>query len=133
MTISAKKYAQSLLEVSSGKSPEEVTKQITKLLAIMAENGDAGEMRNLPAAFEKLWNEHNDISVVEVTTAFALDASAQAEIRQYVTQKLQATNLEMNTQVDPSILGGVLIRQADKVYDGSLRTRLYELKNRLLK
>jgi F-type H+-transporting ATPase subunit delta len=37
----------------------------------------------------------------------------------------------METAVDPSIIGGIVVRMGDKLIDGSTRARLIDLKRRL--
>jgi F-type H+-transporting ATPase subunit delta len=67
----------------------------------------------------------------QVTTAVALDAAQ----RQAVSQKLaQITQKEvlLETQVDPTILGGLVVRINHTVLDGSLRGQLVRLRQELI-
>jgi F-type H+-transporting ATPase subunit delta len=67
----------------------------------------------------------------QVTTAVALDAAQ----RQAVSQKLaQITQKEvlLETQVDPAILGGLVVRINHTVLDGSLRGQLARLRQELI-
>lgn len=51
-----------------------------------------------------------------------------------VTDRLAAMThrqVKIETQVDPSIIGGIVVRMGDKLIDGSARARLQELKRRL--
>jgi F-type H+-transporting ATPase subunit delta len=67
----------------------------------------------------------------QVTTAVALDAAQ----RQAVSQKLaQITQKEvlLETQVDPAILGGLVVRINHTVLDGSLRGQLVRLRQELI-
>ena len=67
---------------------------------------------------------------VEVTTAVPVDADVDDEIRARVQS---ATGLEarISKRVDPSILGGLVLRIGDVIVDGSLRGRLGQLATRL--
>jgi F-type H+-transporting ATPase subunit delta len=68
---------------------------------------------------------------VQVTTAVALDTAQ----RQAVTQKLgQMTQKEvlLETRVDPSILGGLVVRINHLVLDGSLQGQLARLRQELV-
>jgi F-type H+-transporting ATPase subunit delta len=67
----------------------------------------------------------------QVTTAVALDTAQ----RQAVSQKLaQITQKEvlLETQVDPAILGGLVVRINHTVLDGSLRGQLARLRQELI-
>ncbi len=133
MKITAKKYAESLLDVSEGKSKAEATKQVESLLRIMHENGDMKKTSIMIEHFVNLWNEKNSTSVVEVCTATEADKKTKKTLKAYIQKKLNAENVEMKLNIDKSILGGVIIKEGDRVFDGSVRTRLYELKNKLVK
>ena len=65
-----------------------------------------------------------------LTTAEPLDATAQAGL----ATKLSAfvgRQVQMETQVDPAIIGGVVARIGDQLIDGSVRGRLESLRRRL--
>jgi F-type H+-transporting ATPase subunit delta len=65
-----------------------------------------------------------------VTTAVALSDQDGAAIEARLSAMTgQAVKMEM--AVDPSIIGGVVVRMGDKLIDGSTRARLLDLKRRL--
>jgi F-type H+-transporting ATPase subunit delta len=67
---------------------------------------------------------------IQVVSAQPLSDSALAGIRDQLARDLQITPI-LETAVDPSLLGGVRIRVGDTVYDGSLRSRLTQLRSRV--
>ena len=69
-------------------------------------------------------------SSAEITSALPLTESEQASVKQDVLSKIgdQAT---VAFRVDPSILGGLIIRVGDKVIDNSVAGQLDELRQRL--
>ncbi len=133
MKISAKKYAEALLVSLEGKGEKEVSRQIGVLLDLMKANGDKKKTTMLVKYFSELWDAKNNISVVDVTTALPMDKSTQKHVREYVKDKFQTEKVEINMSVDAKVLGGVLIRKNDKVYDGSLKTRLSDFQKSILK
>lgn len=133
MKITAKKYAQALLESVEGKSKKEAEEQIKKLIALMYENGDMKQGDKLVDEFVSCWDKVHGITEVEVTTASELNSSSKKSIEKYAKTKFKSEKIEMTEKVDEKILGGVVLRSEDKVYDASVKTRLYELKKSLNK
>lgn len=68
----------------------------------------------------------------EVTSARPLDAS---QLSQIITalEKLSGKKVAVTQREDPNLLGGVVARLGDTVYDGSLRTQLRTLRDELTK
>lgn len=67
---------------------------------------------------------------VQVISARALTAQATENIQRQLAQTLPFQPV-IEARVDPSLLGGLIIRVGDTVYDGSLRTRLKQLRTRM--
>jgi F-type H+-transporting ATPase subunit delta len=67
---------------------------------------------------------------IQVTSARALDARAEGNIRTRLAESLHFDPI-LETRVDPSLLGGIVIRVGDTVYDSSLATRIKQLREQL--
>lgn len=67
---------------------------------------------------------------VQVTTAVPLEGSVRQAVEAALRETLSAQPI-LETHVDPAILGGLVIRVGDTVYDGSVRNRLKQLRARL--
>jgi F-type H+-transporting ATPase subunit delta len=69
----------------------------------------------------------NGIEVAKVTTAFPitpdLEAKVLAKIKEFSTSKITIENI-----IDPSIIGGFILRIGDQQYNASVANRLQELK-----
>jgi F-type H+-transporting ATPase subunit delta len=91
-------------------------------------------MRTLPG-IAKLLREMTDrkkgLVRAEVVTAAPLSEAYYARLQQQL-EKLTGRKVVLDHREDPSILAGVVTRIGDTVYDGSLQTRLNELKHSLL-
>jgi F-type H+-transporting ATPase subunit delta len=66
-----------------------------------------------------------------VTSAQPLDPATRAQV-QAALEKRTGKKVVLTTGVDPSLIGGIVARVGDLVLDGSLRTRLATLQNRIL-
>ncbi|MCI8960543.1 MAG: F0F1 ATP synthase subunit delta [Lachnospiraceae bacterium] len=75
--------------------------------------------------------EYKRIGTVFVSSAMELRAEQRARLEEKLLATTSYASLEMNYQVDPSLIGGIVVRIGDHVVDGSIRTRLYGLKKEL--
>jgi len=67
---------------------------------------------------------------VQIKTAMPLSDQSRDRIRQRLAESLPFEPI-LETQVDPSLLGGIVIRVGDTVYDSSLATRVTQLRDRI--
>ena len=70
---------------------------------------------------------------MKVTSAVSLSDEQKARIEKRVLETTAYVSLETSYTVDPSLLGGLVIRIGDRVVDSSVKTHLEELKRDLLK
>ncbi|WP_290784511.1 F0F1 ATP synthase subunit delta [Halomonas sp.] len=88
--------------------------------------------RRLPALgaiadqFERLRAGHEQRVDVTVVSAFELDDKQQQKLSGALKKRLNR-EISITTQVDPKLLGGVILRAGDTVIDGSVRGRLNRL------
>ena len=82
------------------------------------------------AATKRLADERDGRRQAEITTAIPLDTAAQARITADVAGALGMT-LAPTFTVDPNIIGGLIVRVGDTVYDQSIATSLVRLGSRL--
>jgi F-type H+-transporting ATPase subunit delta len=93
----------------------------------------SGRGRDLPAIIDRLVERaanSKDLSVAEVRSAVALSADQQDRLKAALAN---ATGKQVTVKVvvDPSVVGGLVATVGDTVIDGSVRTRVDQLKSRL--
>ncbi|MCE9662114.1 F0F1 ATP synthase subunit delta [Halomonas sp. M5N1S17] len=96
--------------------------------------GDKGRLSALGAIaeqFERLRADHEKRIDVTVVTAYALDDKQQNKLAGALKKRLNR-EISITTQVDPKLLGGVVLRAGDTVIDGSVRGRLNRLSEALI-
>ena len=76
--------------------------------------------------FDQYKADHEQSVDVEILSAFELEPSAQQDLAEVLSKKLER-EVKVESKVDRSLLGGVLIRAGDLVIDGSVRGRLNKL------
>ncbi len=92
----------------------------------LAENKRLPLLPQVSALFDEFKANREKSVEVEVSSAFALDASIEEKLAKALSGKLER-EVNVNTVVDKDLIGGVLIRAADVVIDGSIRGRLNKL------
>jgi F-type H+-transporting ATPase subunit delta len=94
---------------------------------------DRRRMRVLPA-IAQLLRELNDkkkgLLRAEVVTASPLSDSYFTRLQQQL-ERMTGRKVAIDKREDPSLIAGVITRIGDTVYDGSLRSRLHEIKHAL--
>lgn len=94
------------------------------------------ERHRMPAIFrirdryEQLWDEENKRLPVSVTSATALDEGTVASIGDRIAQSTGQT-VELASNVDPDILGGIVLRVGNVILDASIRNRLDQLRKQV--
>lgn len=113
-----------LLAVADKAGYDAVTR---KFLGLLAANRRAGDLPGVIAAFEQLHARHSGVVAAEVVSALALTASQLEGVRTALRTSL-GRDPELETRVDPSILGGLKVRVGSRLFDASLRTKLDQMK-----
>ena len=93
----------------------------------------SGRGRDLPAIIDRLVAraaDSKDAAVAEVRSAVALTAD-QTDRLKAALANATGRNVNVKVVVDPSVLGGLVATVGDTVIDGTVRTRLDQLKSRL--
>jgi F-type H+-transporting ATPase subunit delta len=81
--------------------------------------------------FRRLVNEHRGVELAQIKTARPID-QRQREVIAARLSTLTGKRVEVEAEVDPSILGGVVAHVGDNVIDGSIRGRLERLHRALM-
>lgn len=100
---------------------------IPKLAAYLIDNKRTKEADLLVYDIEKAL-AHTGMVVAHVASAHELDASTSQAIEKLLQSKYGTSDLAMQTNVDESLLGGVLVRVAGDELDGSLKRSINRLK-----
>lgn len=96
---------------------------------------DRGRLRHVPEVAEayEAMNEARSGKVrAEVTTAAPVGSGYLSELERALAE-VTGKQVVLNHKTDPSLIGGVVTRIGDKVFDGSVKNRLAELKDELLR
>lgn len=109
---------------------ERPSELLQRLVALLLERDRMELLPLIAKAYARLWNAHRGIVEAEVVSAFAMESS-EAHALSAAVGRVLGKQVELLDQVDPSLMGGVLLRMEGRVYDGSVRARLRALRARL--
>ncbi|HVP03988.1 MAG TPA: ATP synthase F1 subunit delta [Solirubrobacteraceae bacterium] len=96
---------------------------VANLLALLAENHRLPVIFRIRREYQRLWDEDRDLLPVTVTSAVPLDASVTDRIGEQIGRQT-GRNVQLSTAVDPSIVGGFVVRVGNAIVDASIRNRL---------
>ena len=99
-------------------------------LNLLADKGRLDATEDVQRVFVELLDEAQGVARGKLTTAVKLSEKRQADILKVLEEKIQK-KLVMAYEVDPAILGGVVLKVGDKVLDGSLRAQMQTLKDQI--
>jgi len=97
------------------------------LFRLLQENKRFEILEAIATQFNAQFDEMNGVEVAKVTTAFPITADLEAKILAKATS-ISTKKITIQNTVDPSIIGGFILRIGDKQYNASVSNRLQELK-----
>ncbi len=104
---------------------------VFRLAELMVRRGRITLMANVAAIFSELADERLNRITARVTSAAPLDEPRRSRICEAL-RKHTDKQVRLDCREDKELLGGVHVQLGDRVYDGSLKTRLKNMKDALL-
>jgi len=101
----------------------ELSKSLSSLLNLLVDKNKLVYVGLVAENFSRMVDEAEGRLKVEVASAAPLDDNLVESLRQEFS-KLTGKNVELEVEVDESLLGGVVARYGGMVYDGSIKTQL---------
>jgi F-type H+-transporting ATPase subunit delta len=98
-----------------------------KFLGLLAANGRASSLASVITGYEDLSAKARGAVSAQVTTAVALSAAQSKGVAAALRQAL-GKDPEIETRVDPAILGGIKVQVGSRLFDASLKSKLDSLK-----
>ena len=99
-----------------------ISTDLLRFIKVVCEHGRLDCLSSMYQSARSMLNEKNGIVQVHMVTATPIDGAVE-QVKASLKQKLGA-EVDVTLSVDPKLLGGLLIRVGDKVYDGSVARKL---------
>jgi F-type H+-transporting ATPase subunit delta len=103
---------------------------VRNFVRLVAEKGRAGELSVISEELDALVAQAQNRLSVELTTSYELSDAEAASIVQTI-EKASGRTIEATRTVDPSLIGGIVLRIGSQLADGSVRGRLERLRQEL--
>jgi len=101
-------------------------------LELLLENHRSPAIFRIRRGYDQLWEDHNRLLPVEVTSAVELDEQTVRGIGDRIAEQT-GRNVELSANVEPGILGGIVVRVGNQVLDASIRNRLESLRKQVVR
>jgi F-type H+-transporting ATPase subunit delta len=101
--------------------------ELLNFLELLLEKGRMPVIFRIRRQYEELWNKENKRLGVTVTSAVELDPEIAKRIGREIEEQTGNT-VELESRVDPNILGGLVLQVGNMVLDTSIRNRLEKLR-----
>ena len=98
----------------------------TNFIGVLARNGRKGQLRDVIRAFGRLAADHRGEATAEVVTARPLNDDQLADLKQQLRARA-GREVNVDATVDPTLLGGIVVKLGSQQIDASIRTKLNRL------
>jgi F-type H+-transporting ATPase subunit delta len=100
------------------------------LLGFLVEQGRARDVERIAESLARIAAERRAHVVAEVRSAVPLDEARRRRLAEALSQAT-GREVEIRVVVDPTVIGGVVARVGDEIFDGSVKSRLDEARQHL--
>lgn len=113
------------------KITDSASKIMTNFLQLLFEYRRLNVLPEIIAAYEQFYDEFTGTYNAHVIAAVELNAEQLDNLRQALKRRLVAQKINLTTEVDKTIIGGLIVKVGDQIIDGSIASRIKKL-NRVL-
>jgi F-type H+-transporting ATPase subunit delta len=105
---------------------------VANFLEVLIENHRMPAIFRVRRVYDELWAEENKLLAVQITSAVELDEKVVKEIGEEIGKRT-GRKIDLATEVEPDILGGIVVRVGNSIMDASIRNRLERLRKQVAK
>jgi F-type H+-transporting ATPase subunit delta len=105
-------------------------KPVRNFMAVIIDHRRIGMLDDIVRVFERELDARLGFAVVEVSSARPLSAQEQREVESRV-ERMTGKKIRASYVSNPELLGGVVVRVGDTIYDGSVRGQLEKMRQEL--
>ncbi len=121
-------FANLLSKAKNAKEEKEITTSLVKVLS----KKKAGEHAYaIMKEVQTILHEKEGYIQAQVTVSTRLSTQEKSHIKEIIKKKYKAKDVLLVERLDERIIGGIKIQVGDEVFDGSIKSKLQELRTRL--
>jgi F-type H+-transporting ATPase subunit delta len=103
---------------------------MTNFLDLLLEKHRMPVIFRVRKQFDAMWEEENKLLPVLVTSAIELDKKTVSDLGDRIGEQT-GRKIDVTSEVDPDILGGIVLRVGNSILDASIRARLEQLRSQV--
>ena len=103
---------------------------VRNFLGVLIENHRMPALFRIRRELDAMWRDVNQLLPVQITSAVELDEAVTSRIGEEIGRQT-GRKVELSAQVDPDVLGGIVLRVGNSILDASIRTRLERLRKQV--
>jgi F-type H+-transporting ATPase subunit delta len=107
-------------------------KYIKNLLKVLLGSNNIAEFTFIVKEFKQLYDEKNKIVYADVLSVVPLSDDQKARLSDTFKQRIGANQVILDNKVDQSLIGGVILKSSNVIFDGSVKTKINRVKKLLL-
>lgn len=108
------------------------TPTTANFLRVLLRNSRLTEINEINKRFASVLDERKGLATAQIISARELSEAEKQDIKSNL-EKLTGKTINLEFSIDKNIIGGVIARIGSTVYDGSVKTQLEELREKLIK
>lgn len=108
-----------------------VQPQVLNLLMLLATRHRIALLPGILQEFERLEHEARGVTEADITVARPMDDDEALQIGEHLGRATGGRQVNLRVHVDRSVLGGIIIRIGDQLFDASVRGRLERLRQEI--
>jgi len=102
-----------------------------KFIKLVAAKRRLFAIRGMIADYQKLYDAERGVVRAEATVAAPLSDAHVAALKEALREATRGKDVEVKFKVDPSIIGGLIVKLGSRMVDGSLKTKLNQIRTRM--
>lgn len=110
----------------------DVDPTVLNFLELLVEKHRMPAIMRVRRVFDTLWERENKVLPVQITSAVSLDPEVVLQLGDRIGQQT-GQRVELTADVQPDILGGIVLRVGNQILDASIRNRLEHLRRQVAK
>lgn len=104
--------------------------RLLSFLELLIENHRMPIVFRVRREYERLWEDEKELLPVVLTSAVELDEQTVADLSARIGERTGRT-VQLTTEVQPGIIGGIVVRVGNSILDASIRNRLEQLRTQV--
>ncbi|MCB1948040.1 F0F1 ATP synthase subunit delta [Nitrosomonas sp.] len=124
--VSAKQLGELLLEIGKSRFNQEGR----NFLLMLAENNRVNVLPQISQLFEHLKSQHEGVLEAIIVSAFEINSGQLKKLVASLEHKFNR-KIDAKVQVNPELIGGVIVEVGDEIFDASIRGKLQAMASAL--